>query len=180
MDLWRGFLEGQAGESFEQVGDLLDDQRAFSKLARQVIADLGYGDQLGDDPDQSDEDQEDEAEDGSDDQEDPDSTGQDDQDEEDADADDAAHHEQRGVERLVARDHHAAEHHGRQRLAVHRREGHVPGARRHDDRVGAGRVRVVHGEGDDGAVGRVVQVDVDVGQQLHQHQYYKHSLPEVS
>ena len=68
MDLWRGFLEGQAGESLSNVNDVLNDQAAFSRLARQVIADLGYGDQLGDDPDaedpQGDEDQDqDEAED---------------------------------------------------------------------------------------------------------------------
>ncbi len=79
MQLWRGFLEGQAGTSFDQVGDVLEDQRAFSKLARQVIRDLGYGDQLGDDPDMED-DSEDQAEadqDQTDDQSDPGGDAQD-------------------------------------------------------------------------------------------------------
>ena len=86
MDLWRGFIEDQAGGTFENIDDILDDQSAFARFARQVISDLGYGDQLGDDPDQIDEDQEDEAEEGSDEEQDPDSTGQDDQDQEDEDA----------------------------------------------------------------------------------------------
>ncbi|MEM8657217.1 MAG: cobaltochelatase subunit CobT [Pseudomonadota bacterium] len=74
MDLWRDFLEGQAGTSFEQINDVLEDQRAFSKLARQVIRDLGYGDQLGDDPDledEADDTAEQEEQDNTDDQSDP-------------------------------------------------------------------------------------------------------------
>ena len=86
MDLWRGFIEDQAGGTLENIDDILDDQTAFARLARQVITDLGYGDQLGDDPDQIDENQEDEAEEGRDEDQDPDSTGQDDQDQEDEDA----------------------------------------------------------------------------------------------
>ena len=62
------------------------DQAEFAKFARQVIKDLGYGDQLGDDPDELDEEQEDQAEEDAEEQPDPDSTGQDDQDEQDADA----------------------------------------------------------------------------------------------
>ena len=62
MELWRGFLEGEAGTTFEGIDDVLADQAAFARLARQVIDDLGYGDQLGDDPDAMDEDREDEAE----------------------------------------------------------------------------------------------------------------------
>ncbi len=86
MDLWRGFIEDQCGETLDDINAVLADQAAFSKLARRLISDLGYGDQLGDDPDQIDEDQEDEAEEGSEDDSDPDSTGQDDQDDEDAEA----------------------------------------------------------------------------------------------
>ncbi len=51
LGLWKDFLEGQAGETFHDVNTLLDDQQAFARLTRQVIDDLGYGDQLGDDPD---------------------------------------------------------------------------------------------------------------------------------
>ena len=51
MDLWRPFIEEQAGGTLDHVGEVLADQAAFARLARQVIRDLGYGDQLGDDPD---------------------------------------------------------------------------------------------------------------------------------
>ncbi|WP_300516628.1 cobaltochelatase subunit CobT [Aliiroseovarius sp.] len=61
MNLWRDFIEGQAGHTLEDLDATLSDQKAFSKFTRQVIEDLGYGDQLGEDPDQEDESQ-DEAE----------------------------------------------------------------------------------------------------------------------
>ncbi|SEQ37448.1 cobaltochelatase subunit CobT [Thalassovita taeanensis] len=87
MELWRGFIEDQAGGTLEDLQEKLSDQAEFAKFARQVIDDLGYGDQLGDDPDQNDEDQQDDADDGAEEQPDPDSTGQDDQDDEQAEAD---------------------------------------------------------------------------------------------
>ncbi len=86
MNLWRGFIEEQAGGTLENLNEILSDQAEFARFSRQMIKDLGYGDQLGDDPDELDEDQEDQAEDDAEDQPDPDSTGQDDQDEQDADA----------------------------------------------------------------------------------------------
>lgn len=86
MNLWRGFIEDHAGDTLDSVGDLLGDQQAFAKFARQMISDLGYGDQLGDDPDGLDDDEDTEAETGEDDQEQPDSTGDDDSDGEEADA----------------------------------------------------------------------------------------------
>ena len=86
MELWRGFIEDQAGGTLEALNETLDDQAAFARFARKMISDLGYGDQLGDDPDQSDEDQEYEAEEGTEEEQDPDSTGQDDQDDEEAEA----------------------------------------------------------------------------------------------
>ena len=86
MELWRGFIEEQAGETLNDVQELLGDQQAFAKFARQMISDLGYADQLGDDPDALDDDQEDEAEPSDDDDVDePDSTG-DDEDGEEAEA----------------------------------------------------------------------------------------------
>ncbi|MFK7753333.1 MAG: cobaltochelatase subunit CobT [Sedimentitalea sp.] len=87
MDLWRGYIEDQAGGTLERLDDLLEDQAGFAKFARQLIKDLGYGDQLGDDPDELNDDQEDPAEEDMDDQADPDSTGDDDSDDQDADAD---------------------------------------------------------------------------------------------
>jgi cobaltochelatase CobT len=84
MELWRGFIEEQAGGTLENVDHVLDDQAAFARLARKVISDLGYGDQLGDDPDQNDpDDQEGEAE---EDQDSPDSAGEDEQDSDDSEA----------------------------------------------------------------------------------------------
>ncbi|MFP4326456.1 MAG: cobaltochelatase subunit CobT [Paracoccaceae bacterium] len=82
MELWRGYIEAQAGGTLEGLQDKLADQGAFARFARKVIEDLGYGDQLGDDPDQMDEDQQDEAEEGQEEEQEPDSTGQDDQQEE--------------------------------------------------------------------------------------------------
>jgi cobaltochelatase CobT len=64
-DLWRGFVEEQAGATLSNLDHVLADQAAFARLARKVIADLGYGDQLGDDPDAPEEtgDDQDESED---------------------------------------------------------------------------------------------------------------------
>ena len=87
MDLWRGFIEEQAGGTLEGLNDMLSDQAGFAKFARQVIEDLGYGDQLGDDPDDINDEQEDQAEDDAEEQDDPDSQGNDDSDESEAEAD---------------------------------------------------------------------------------------------
>ena len=86
MELWRGFIEDQAGGTLENLSEIISDQRAFAKFARQVISDLGYGDQLGDDPDLDDDDQSDEAQEDSEEQEEPDSTGDDQSEEEQAEA----------------------------------------------------------------------------------------------
>ena len=51
MELWRPFIEQQAAGTLDGLNGSLSDQAAFARLARKVIADLGYGDQLGDDPD---------------------------------------------------------------------------------------------------------------------------------
>ncbi|MCC1491577.1 cobaltochelatase subunit CobT [Cognatishimia sp. F0-27] len=86
MDLWRGFMEDHASETLGALEDTLSDQAAFAKFARQVISDFGYGDQLGDDPDDFDDDSDDQGEEDSADDQEPDSTGQDDDESEDADA----------------------------------------------------------------------------------------------
>lgn len=62
VDLWRGMLEGEAGASMEQIAQRIDDPAEFARLAREVIRDLGYGDQLGDDPDAPDDETENTAE----------------------------------------------------------------------------------------------------------------------
>ncbi|WP_323779716.1 cobaltochelatase subunit CobT [Leisingera sp.] len=86
MELWRGFIESQAGGTLEDLDEKIADQAEFAKLARQVISDLGYGDQLGDDPDELDDDTNDDAEDNAEEQDDPDSSGQDDSEDDQADA----------------------------------------------------------------------------------------------
>ena len=85
MDLWRGFIESSASETLDNVGETLSDQAAFARLARKVIQDLGYGDQLGDDPDTQD-DSEGESEQQEQDEESPDSTGEEDSEDQDADS----------------------------------------------------------------------------------------------
>ncbi|MDT8856371.1 cobaltochelatase subunit CobT [Paracoccaceae bacterium Fryx2] len=84
MDLWRGFIEGQAAGTLENLDQVLGDQAAFARLARQVISDLGYGDQLGDDPDMDDPDDGDD--DTEQDQDQPEQGGDDQDDSEDSDA----------------------------------------------------------------------------------------------
>jgi len=86
MELWRGFIEDHCGERLEELQARLSDQAAFAKFARELIRDMGYGDQLGDDPDSEDDDMEDQAEEGSDDQEEQDSTGEDQSDDDQAEA----------------------------------------------------------------------------------------------
>ncbi|WP_370204788.1 cobaltochelatase subunit CobT [Pararhodobacter marinus] len=77
-EMWRPFFEQQASGTLETLDEALSDQTSFAKLARKVIEDLGYGDQLGDDPDdmgdepEGDEDEQEEAAD------DPESQGDDD------------------------------------------------------------------------------------------------------
>lgn len=84
MELWRGFIEQNAGDTLGDLNNMLADQQSFAKFARQVIDDLGYGDQLGDDPDaeEDDQDESDEAQE----EEDPDSTGQDDSQDDESEA----------------------------------------------------------------------------------------------
>ena len=79
MNLWRSFIEGQTEGNLESLEESLADQASFAKFARQIIKDLGYGDQLGDDPDYED-DPDDQANAEEDDQ--PDSSGEDDNNEE--------------------------------------------------------------------------------------------------
>jgi cobaltochelatase CobT len=86
MQLWQGFIEAEASDTLETLQDTLADQTAFAKFTRQIIEDLGYGDQLGDDPDDMEDDNEDQAEE-DDSQEEPDSAGDDGSEDEQADAD---------------------------------------------------------------------------------------------
>ena len=86
MDLWRGFIEDQAGGTLDNLEDVLADQTAFARFARQIIDDLGYGDQLGDDPDAEDEESEDGADQPDEDEENPDAQGDQEDQSDDTDA----------------------------------------------------------------------------------------------
>jgi cobaltochelatase CobT len=61
-NLWRPFIEEQAGGTLDGLADALANQAAFARLARRVIADLGYGEELGEDPDAEEDEAEDNAE----------------------------------------------------------------------------------------------------------------------
>ncbi|RMD48138.1 MAG: cobaltochelatase subunit CobT [Alphaproteobacteria bacterium] len=63
MELRRPLIEGLAGETIRRLAETLDDQVAFARLARQAIEELGFGDQLGEDPDQASDDESQGAED---------------------------------------------------------------------------------------------------------------------
>ncbi len=93
LDLWRGFIEERAGGTLENLDVVLADQAAFARFARQIIEDLGYGDQLGDDPDDSGDEEEgtgDDSDEQPDEPENPDSQGQEDEGEDDSEEDSSA------------------------------------------------------------------------------------------
>ncbi len=104
LDLWRGFIEERAGGTLEDLDRVLADQTAFARFARRMIEDLGYGDQLGDDPDEAgdeDEGSETDPEDAPEEPENPDSQGQD---SDEGDEDDAESAAQDAAEAEVAMD----------------------------------------------------------------------------
>ncbi len=57
MSQWKTMIEERSGDTFENIGEKMADQVNFAKFARQLIDDLGYGDQLGEDPDDMEPDQ---------------------------------------------------------------------------------------------------------------------------
>jgi cobaltochelatase CobT len=56
VEAWREHIEAKAGSDFERLDDVIKDQAAFAKVTRRILTDLGLGDELGEDPDGSDED----------------------------------------------------------------------------------------------------------------------------
>jgi cobaltochelatase CobT len=61
VELWRGFVEGKAGPDLEGLFDKIDDQDAFARLVRDMLASMDMAEELGED--QTDEDTEDNDED---------------------------------------------------------------------------------------------------------------------
>jgi cobaltochelatase CobT len=88
MDLWKNFILDQAGTTLENLTKNLDNQEEFAKFARQIITDLGYGDQLGDDPEAQDEYNEDNQDEDNEQSDDLEGTGADEDNDETLDAED--------------------------------------------------------------------------------------------
>ena len=63
VDLFRKDIEDRAGSDLDKLAEVIDDQKAFAKLARTILRDLSMGDDLSDAPDQPDQ-QEEEGEEG--------------------------------------------------------------------------------------------------------------------
>lgn len=105
LDLWRDFIEGQTTDTFEDLDSLLEDQKGFARLARRVIEELGYGDQLGEDPDQTDPEEDQSAETEEQDEE-PDSQGeeQEQEDENEASSEDTQEEQQDMQEATASSD----------------------------------------------------------------------------
>ncbi len=55
VDFWRSFVEKRAGEGFNRLGDTLENQEAFARVMRDILVDLEMGDELGNSPDDTDE-----------------------------------------------------------------------------------------------------------------------------
>ena len=51
---WRDFIESEAGDTIHNACSAYHEQKTFAKLSRQIIKELGYAHELGDDPDASD------------------------------------------------------------------------------------------------------------------------------
>ncbi len=61
VDLWRNFIEEKADANIGELSSRLEDQAAFARTMRSLIADLGMGEELGDrDPDAEDDETENE------------------------------------------------------------------------------------------------------------------------
>ena len=57
VELWRDWIEHKAGDALERLEGSVDDQRAFSHLVRDILAALDMAEELGEDPDESEDEQ---------------------------------------------------------------------------------------------------------------------------
>jgi cobaltochelatase CobT len=62
VDLWRPWIEDKAHDQLTHLMDNIHDQAAFARMSRDIIAALDMAEELGEDPDQSDENDESEPE----------------------------------------------------------------------------------------------------------------------
>ena len=59
VEQWRGWIEEKAGSDLTRLHELIEDQAAFARATRDILVDLDMGDELGEAPDQSSDDAED-------------------------------------------------------------------------------------------------------------------------
>ncbi len=62
VKLWRDFVEEKAGDDLSSLSDKLDDQNAFARLVRDMLASMEMAEELGDERSSEDEDNEEERE----------------------------------------------------------------------------------------------------------------------
>ena len=54
LKIWEDFILNESKSNFTKIIESIANQEEFAKLSRNIIKDLGYGDQLGDDPNKED------------------------------------------------------------------------------------------------------------------------------
>ena len=54
LDMWEDFILNESKSNFSKILSSIDNQEKFAKLSRNIIKDLGYGDQLGEEPEYDD------------------------------------------------------------------------------------------------------------------------------
>ena len=54
LKMWEDFILNESKSNFTKIIKSISNQEEFAKLSRNIIKDLGYGDQLGDDPNKED------------------------------------------------------------------------------------------------------------------------------
>jgi cobaltochelatase CobT len=61
VDLWRPWIEEKAKSNFDSLGEAITDQAHFARMSRDIIAALDMADELGEDPDTTEENEEQQA-----------------------------------------------------------------------------------------------------------------------
>ena len=54
LDMWEDFILNESKSNFSKILSSIDNQEEFAKISRNIIKDLGYGDQLGEEPEYDD------------------------------------------------------------------------------------------------------------------------------
>ena len=54
LDMWEDFILNESKSNFSKILSSINNQEEFAKLSRNIIKDLGYGDQLGEEPEYDD------------------------------------------------------------------------------------------------------------------------------